>query len=65
LDNGTAMVRFSLNKQEFFVPAVHILKALCDTTDRQIYENIVQGNTQNSFVTDRSVLCRFVALLIV
>lgn len=44
LSNGQVNVRFILGKSEFFLPAVLMLKAICDTTDREIYEKIVSGS---------------------
>jgi DNA-directed RNA polymerase I subunit RPA2 len=44
LNNGQVNVRFILGKSEFFLPAVLMLKALCDTTDREIYEKIISGS---------------------
>ena len=53
LASGGATLRFSLRKQEFFVPALLVLKALKDTTDREIYDRLVQGRTENAWLTDR------------
>eukprot|EP00742_Colponemidia_sp_Colp-10_P010597 GILJ01011653.1.p1 GENE.GILJ01011653.1~~GILJ01011653.1.p1 ORF type:complete len:1142 (+),score=150.84 GILJ01011653.1:411-3428(+) len=53
LNDGSCMIRFSIRKQEFFLPAVVLLKCLRETSDREIYDRIVQGDTQNTFVTDR------------
>ena len=53
LSSGGATLRFSLRKQEFFVPALLVLKALKDTSDREIYDRLVQGRTENAWLTDR------------
>lgn len=53
MHDGNAMVRFAVRKQEFFVPVVLMLKALKDTTDREIYEKLVRGDTSNTFLSDR------------
>ena len=53
LASGGATLRFSLRKQEFFVPALLVLKALRDATDREIYDQLVQGRTENAWLTDR------------
>ena len=36
--------------QEFLVPVVIILKALRDTTDREIHERLLQGDRENTFL---------------
>ena len=53
LATGGATVRFSLRKQEFFVPALLLLRALVPCTDREVYDRLVQGNTDNAWLTDR------------
>lgn len=53
LTDGTATVRFSVRKQEFFIPVVLVLKALRSTTDREIYERAVAGDKSNTFLSDR------------
>jgi DNA-directed RNA polymerase I subunit RPA2 len=53
LSSGSATLRFSLRKQEFFVPVLLLLKALVDCTDREIYDRLVQGHTDNAWLTDR------------
>ena len=53
LNDGTSTLRFAIRKQEFFLPVVLVLKALVDTSDREIYEKIVQGDHDNTFVTER------------
>jgi DNA-directed RNA polymerase I subunit RPA2 len=37
LTDGTVMARFTVRRQEFFLPAVLLLKALVDTSDREVY----------------------------
>ena len=56
LSTGSCSVRFTMNKQEFFVPAVVLLKAFTETTDRNIFMQITQGDFDNNFVTDRAEL---------
>ena len=56
LATGAATLRFSLRKQEFFVPALLVLRALRDVTDREIYDRLVQGRTDNAWLTDRAEL---------
>ena len=53
LTDGSATFRFSYRKQEYMLPVVMVLKALIDTTDREIYQSIVQADTSNTFLTDR------------
>ena len=53
LATGGATLRFSLRKQEFFIPALLIMKALTPCTDREIYDRLVQGRTDNAWLTDR------------
>lgn len=70
LVDGNCTLRFSMQKQEFFVPVVVLLKvrrrplhrtrlalthlqAFRHTTDREIFEKLVQGDTTNTFLTDR------------
>jgi DNA-directed RNA polymerase I subunit RPA2 len=53
LEDGSACVRISLKKQEYFIPVVMLLKAMTGASDREIYDAVVQGNYDNTFVTDR------------
>ena len=53
LASGGATLRFSLRKQEFFIPALLLMKALVPCTDREIYDRLVQGRTDNAWLTDR------------
>jgi DNA-directed RNA polymerase I subunit RPA2 len=53
LHNGSINLRFSYRKQEYFIPVVLLLKALVDVSDREIYDAIVAGQTNNAFLTDR------------
>lgn len=53
LTDGSAMLRFSLKKQEFFLPVVMALKAFKETSDREIYEKVLGGDRKNPFVSDR------------
>ncbi|KAK3672218.1 DNA-directed RNA polymerase I subunit RPA2 [Recurvomyces mirabilis] len=58
LSDGNVTFRFSWRKNEYLVPVVMILKALAETTDRQIFEGIVgpagsTGLEAKQFVTDR------------
>jgi DNA-directed RNA polymerase I subunit RPA2 len=53
LNNGDCSIRFSMRKQQYFLPVVAVMRALVDTTDREIYERIVQQDVDNTFITDR------------
>ncbi|KDN44902.1 DNA-directed RNA polymerase I polypeptide 2 [Tilletiaria anomala UBC 951] len=53
LENGSVTLRFSWRKQEYMVPVILILKALVDATDKEIFTSIVQGDFDNTFITDR------------
>lgn len=53
LSNGNATFRFSWRKNEYLVPVVLILKALVETSDREIFNGIVGADVENSFLTDR------------
>ncbi|KAF8311445.1 beta and beta-prime subunits of DNA dependent RNA-polymerase [Clavulina sp. PMI_390] len=53
LSNGSAMLRFSWRKQEYLIPIVLILKALVSASDREIFEGVMMGEYDNTFLTDR------------
>ncbi|QEU61969.1 Rpa135 [Kluyveromyces lactis] len=53
LNDGQVTFRFSWRKNEYLIPVVMILRALCDTNDREIFDHVVGGDTSNSFLTDR------------
>lgn len=53
LNDGQVTFRFSWRKNEYLIPVVMILKALCDTSDREIFDGIVGSDISNSFLTDR------------
>ena len=55
LTNGNITLRFTLRKQEFLIPVIVIAKALVGpiVTDKEIYDRIVQNDTQNTFLTTR------------
>lgn len=60
LTDGNVTFRFSWRKAEYLVPVVMILKALCETNDREIAEGIIGSasgaQTPSSFVADRTEL---------
>eukprot|EP01038_Epipyxis_sp_PR26KG_P013003 gene13003-17433_t len=53
LNNGGATLKFVLRKQEFLLPVVLVAKALSDISDKEIFDRIVQGDTNNTFLTVR------------
>ncbi|KAH3903018.1 DNA-directed RNA polymerase I subunit RPA2 [Saccharomycodes ludwigii] len=53
LNDGQVTFRFSWRKNEYLIPVVIILKALCETSDKQIFDGIVGPDVENSFLTDR------------
>ncbi len=53
LTTGGATLRFAWRKNEYMIPLVLVLKALTDASDREIFEGIVQGEHDNTFLTDR------------
>jgi DNA-directed RNA polymerase I subunit RPA2 len=52
-DDGNIVFRFSHRKNEYMVPILLILRALCQTSDRELYERITMQNYKNTFLTDR------------
>jgi DNA-directed RNA polymerase I subunit RPA2 len=56
LTSGSCMLRLTIKKQEFFLPAPLVLMALVNTTDRQIFESILRGNTGDVFAAERCEL---------
>jgi DNA-directed RNA polymerase I subunit RPA2 len=56
LETGGVNVRFTARKQEFFVPAVLILKALTGATDREIFEKITFNDPTLAFENERTEL---------
>ena len=53
LTNGGLTLRFAWRKQEYMIPVVMVLKALVDATDKEIFTSLVQGEFDNTFLTDR------------
>ena len=48
LTDGGATIRFSLQKQEFFIPVILLLKALMEIAI-EIYDRVVCGNKDDAF----------------
>lgn len=57
LDDGNVTFRFSWRKNEYLIPVMMIMKALVETSDREIFEGLVgppdSKAINNTFVTDR------------
>jgi DNA-directed RNA polymerase I subunit RPA2 len=53
LNSGACNLRFSMRKQEFFIPAFLLLKCFADPSDEQIYNSIIRAGEKSSFLSDR------------
>ncbi|KAI5449924.1 hypothetical protein NCC49_003933 [Naganishia albida] len=53
LSSGGATLRFAWRKNEYMIPLVLVFKALTDASDKEIFEGLVQGENDNTFLTDR------------
>ena len=53
LVNGGATLKFVARKQEFLLPVVIVAKALCEITDKELFDRVVQGDHDNTFMTTR------------
>lgn len=53
LSDGNVTFRFLWRKNEYLVPVMMVLKALVETSDREVFDGIVGADTRNSFLTDR------------
>ena len=51
--DGGCVLGFSLRKQQYLVPAVLVMRALVECTDRQVFDAVVQGDRENTFVVER------------
>ncbi|KIO16199.1 hypothetical protein M407DRAFT_86274 [Tulasnella calospora MUT 4182] len=51
--NGNAMLRFYWYKNEYMVPIILLLKALIGAPDKEIFEGVMMGDYENTFMTDR------------
>mmetsp|Transcript_28191 Transcript_28191/g.73897 ORF Transcript_28191/g.73897 Transcript_28191/m.73897 type:complete len:1149 (-) Transcript_28191:67-3513(-) len=52
--DGTFVLGFSYRKTQYLVPVVIILRALIEVDDRRVYDAVVHGDHDNSFVTERA-----------
>ena len=53
LTTGGVTLRLVLRKQEFLLPAVLVLRALGDISDREVFARVLQGDSDNTFVAAR------------
>jgi len=53
LNTGGATLRFAWRKVEYMIPLMLVLKGLVDASDKEIFEGLVQGEYDNTFLTDR------------
>jgi DNA-directed RNA polymerase I subunit RPA2 len=53
LSNGVITFKFHWKKQEYLVPVMMVLKALMETSDREVFDLLLQGQTHNTFLLDR------------
>ncbi|KAJ3090585.1 hypothetical protein HK102_003291 [Quaeritorhiza haematococci] len=52
--DGNLVLRFSYRKQEYMVPVMLVLRALRETTDREVFEYITSSTSaKDTFLTDR------------
>lgn len=56
LVSGIAMLRFHLSLAAYFIPVVLLLRSLRDTSDREIYTQIIQSDVDNVFLSERAEL---------
>ena len=53
LTSGSARLRLTIRKSEYFIPLVLLLKALRFCSDKEIYERACGGDASDDFVSDR------------
>lgn len=53
LSTGDVCFAFTISKNQFFIPAGLLLKAMRNSTDKEIFDRIVQGDHSNTFLTER------------
>ena len=51
--DGGVFLNVMIRKVEYLIPAVVVIKALEEMSDRQLYNMIVRGSTDNSFISER------------
>jgi DNA-directed RNA polymerase I subunit RPA2 len=50
LNNGGATIRFVCRKQEFLLPVVLLAKCLVDVTDKELFDRVLQGDENDTFL---------------
>jgi DNA-directed RNA polymerase I subunit RPA2 len=50
VSDGTCSLALRKNKDNLFIPIIFVLKALIDTTDQDIYVQLVKGQENDQFV---------------
>eukprot|EP00967_Tisochrysis_lutea_P066563 scaffold86717_cov28-Tisochrysis_lutea.AAC.8 len=55
LSTGSARLRITISKNEFFIPVVLVLRAFRDCSDKEIYERTLAGAGDDPFVADRVI----------
>jgi len=53
IKSGSARLRLTLNKNEFFIPAVTLLRAMRECTDREIYSRATGADDSDDYIADR------------
>ena len=53
LSSGACTLRFVLRKQELMLPVAIVAKALAAISDKDLYDRLVQGDHNNTFLTSR------------
>jgi DNA-directed RNA polymerase I subunit RPA2 len=53
LKTGDAVASFVINKQQFFISVYLLMRCLRETTDWQIFQEVIRGDVGNSFIRDR------------
>lgn len=54
--DGTCVLGFSYRKSQYLVPAIILFRALGDWTDRQVFDEVVRGNSGNTFLVEKVTL---------
>ncbi|KAK2964272.1 putative DNA-directed RNA polymerase I subunit RPA2 [Blattamonas nauphoetae] len=49
LNDGTSMFSFNIRRQQFFVSVGFLMKALVDVSDKQIHDDVLVGEEENTF----------------
>ena len=53
LTTGEVVMSVNVARQPFFLPVMMLLKACKQTSDREIFDHILQGDDENTYVSDR------------